>query len=66
MGGVLSIVKGLAEIKVLPMNKIAGYLDNIANKNDVILVLGAGNINEIIPDIKRFLERKSQVQRAAL
>ncbi len=51
--------EGLKSVKMLPKDEIASYLKNIVRAGDIILVLGAGDINGIIPDIKRFLKRKN-------
>ncbi len=40
------------------MKKIPYLLDKIAQSGDMILVLGAGNIYQIIPDIVRILEER--------
>lgn len=50
--------EGLKSVKTLPKNEIAPYLKKIARNGDIILVLGAGDINGIVPDIKKFLKRK--------
>ena len=50
--------EGLRLVKTLPKDEIAPYLKKIVKSQDIILVLGAGDINGIIPDIKKFLKRK--------
>lgn len=50
--------EGSKSVKTLPKDEIAPYLKKIVRSGDIILVLGAGDINGIIPDIKKFLKRK--------
>ena len=39
-------------------NEIANYLKNEINKNDIILIMGAGKINSIVYDFIKILEEK--------
>ncbi|MCK4463972.1 MAG: UDP-N-acetylmuramate--L-alanine ligase, partial [Candidatus Omnitrophica bacterium] len=50
--------EGSKSVKTLPKDEIAPYLKKIVRSGDIILVLGAGDINGIIPDIEKFLKRK--------
>jgi UDP-N-acetylmuramate--alanine ligase len=40
------------------MNKIPGLLKNLVKSGDIVMVLGAGNINKIIPEFIKKLEAK--------
>ena len=43
--------KGINKIGVMAKNTIPGYLRDNAKKGDLILIMGAGDINEIVPEV---------------
>lgn len=57
--------KGIKSVKILEKALIARYLRQIVRRDDVILILGAGNINEIVPEVMRNIAAKGKGQRNA-
>jgi UDP-N-acetylmuramate--alanine ligase len=51
-------------LKFLPKGKILDYVLNILNPQDMVLVLGAGDITKISDELAEILKRKTQDKRA--
>lgn len=49
---------GCGNVEIIPKDGISRHLADIIDKGDIILVLGAGDINGIVPDIKKVIKRE--------